>query len=513
MAALGFGMSMSMGQRMDMVMTPQMIQSMEMLQLPLLALEQKISQELMENPALELAEMKDASALSEADAEGDDSGEVANADATGEGESEDLRRVDDVDYDWDDFYGEGSPRRSSSDDERFDIIENTAGPAMGFQEYLESQLAYCGLDERARVMCRQIIFNLDDKGYLPVPLEEAVDPEQTPPPQLDELEAALAIVQRLDPPGVAARDARECLLLQIDALGNGDHAFERELVEKHLEDLAANRLPQIARALGHDVEAVKKAALYIRTLNPHPGLEFGSRGTTHIVPDVIVNIDESGVWEIRLANGSQPDISDTFLALFDTTKRGRQLREEIEKDPERAAEFKQMRELVKNGSQGKVFREKYQAARWLVVAVAQRERTLLRVAQAVINVQKEYLSGREDAPRPLMMQAIADEIGVDISTVSRAAREKYIHTPIGVKPLRMFFTRDVGGRGGKAGNSNEHIMNRIREIIETEDKKKPLKDDQIEKLLATEGISIKRRTVAKYRTNLGFLNHSQRREY
>ncbi len=491
-------------------MTPQMIQSMEMLQLPMLALEQRIQQELLENPALDLLDLGeapvDSAAAEEPGLTEENQGEAADANT-------DLRKVDEIDYDWDNFYDEAPPRRYRGDDEeRFDLIENAPGRSATFPEYLAEQLVYVDLSEREKSIATHLVYSLDPSGYLTTPLAEAVDLEEASPPTDEELAAALKVVQRLDPPGVGARDARECLLLQIDALGT-DHPLARAIVDEHLHDLAANRLPQIARSTHSDIEDIKRASHFIRTLNPHPGLEYSPGSRTHVQPDVIVDM-EDGKWDVRLVGGSQPEISDTFLALFDTTKRGRQLREEILADPERSTQFKQMQELLKNGGQGNMLRDKYQSARWLVTAIAQRERTLLRVAKEIVSAQEAFLAGQSDAPAPLMMQAVADRVGIDISTVSRAVRDKYADTPIGLKPLRMFFTRAVGGsRAGGRESSNVHIMNRVREIIEAEDKKKPLKDDQIQKKLAEESIDIKRRTVAKYRSNLGFPSHSQRREY
>jgi len=508
------GLSMQMSQRMEMVMTPQMIQSMEMLQLPLMALEQKIQQELIENPALELAEMRDEGDEASFDGDEEEAGEAPEAFVDDELDlNENLGKVDELDYDWDSYYEEVAPRRVSlNDEERFDLIENAPGREMSFPQYLESQLTFMNLSERERKICTQIIYNLDPAGYLTIPLSETIPVGEELPPSEDELEDALEAVQSLDPPGVGSRNVRECLLRQIDALGENHH-FERELVRHHLEDLAANRLPLIARGMGATVEDVKRAAAFVRTLNPHPGLDYGSGGIAHVQPDVIAELNEEGELIVTLIGGAQPDISDMFMALFDTTKRGRELREKMSRDPERAEEFKQMREMLKVGDQGKVLRDKYQSARWLITAIAQRERTLLRVAQDIAESQKEYLVGQSDAPAPLMMQDVADRVGIDISTVSRAVRDKYIDTPIGLKPLRMFFTRAVGGSHGNADSSNVQIMNQIRDFINAEDKKKPLKDDEIQDMLEKSGMSIKRRTVAKYRANLGFPSHSQRREF
>ncbi len=561
---MSHGLQMQMGTRLETRLMPQMIQSMELLQLPILELEQRIQQELLENPALELLEMRDA--------DGNEPGEQDEAYAENEMESDDanhdLRKIDEMDYDWDEFYDESAPRRPAPDDERFDIIENAVSPQKDFREYLVDQLGEIDTDPRTRELASRIIYNLEDNGYLATPLLETVNGEVTPPPSEEELRRALALVQTLDPAGVGARDLKECLLLQLDAKSNNGFSFERGLIERHLENLAANRLPQIARAEKCDIEDVKDAIQFIRTLNPHPGLDFGRSAAVHVKPDAVTELaapengeieklettlekrraelrqaerentgpegewplkvartalveaetelellhDEHRKWEVRLADGRQPYVSDLFVALFDNSQRGKQMRASIEKDPERAEEFRQMQAMVKHGEQGKVMREKYNTARWLVSAIDLRGQTLYRVTRQIVAKQKDFLSGKADAPAPLMMQDVAARLEIDTSTVSRTVREKYLDTPMGIRPLRFFFTRAVGDSGDKA-TSNVHIMNRVREIIDAEDKKKPLKDDEIQKLLAADGIDIKRRTVAKYRTNLGYPKHTQRLEY
>ncbi len=515
MPALSPNLSLQMSQQMQLVMTPQMIQSMEMLQLPLMALEQRVQQEILENPALE---MRDLAGDAEDDAadnivadEEEDSPSAAQAE-----ESEDLSRVDEIDCDWDELHDETSPRRSAEEDEedRFDAIANVPGREISFLDYLESQLPYETSSERQQRLCQRIIAHLDAAGYLQTPLAEIIDPEEQPPVALGEMEEALAIVQHLDPPGVGARNLQECLRLQIERLGGG-HPLALAIVEKHLEDLAANRLPQIAKALGCNIDEVKAAAAFLKTLKPQPGLDYGPGGISQVQPDVIVTMNDKGDLEVRLAGSVQPEISEIFLALFDTSGRGRKLREEFLSNPEKAAEFRQMQEMLKHGEHGRHLREKYQAARWLVTAVAQRERTLLRVAQAIVAAQRPFLSGQSDAPAPLMMQTVARELGLDISTVSRTVRDKYMATPVGLKPMRMFFVRAVGGQGngGDAETSNAYIKNRIRQLIENEDKRHPLKDHEIQARLSQEGIAIKRRTVAKHRAELGFPSHAQRREF
>ncbi|MCX7933818.1 MAG: RNA polymerase factor sigma-54 [Planctomycetota bacterium] len=515
MPNLSPNLSLQMSQQMQMVMTPQMIQSMEMLQLPLMALEQRIQQEILENPALEMRDLAEeadeegATALEAEEEEEPSTAAMAEA-------SEDLSRVDEIDYDWDELHDETSPRRSAEEDdeERYNALANVPGREISFPDYLESQLPYETSSERQRRLCQRIIAHLDAAGYLHTPLAELIDPTEQPPVAISEMEEALAIVQRLDPPGVGARNLQECLRLQLERLGGGP-PLARAIVEKHLEDLAANRLPQIAKALGCDLEEVKAAAAFLKTLKPQPGLGYGPGGISQVQPDVLVTLNDAGELEVRLAGTVQPEISEIFLALFDTTGRGRKLREKFLSDPEKAAEFRQMQEMLKNGEHGRHLREKYQAARWLVTAVAQRERTLLRVAQAIVAAQRQFLSGQSDSPAPLMMQTVARELGLDISTVSRTVRDKYMATPVGLKPMRMFFVRAVAGQGdsGEGEIATAFIKNRIQQLIANEDKRAPLKDHEIQARLAQEGIAIKRRTVAKYRAELGFPSHAQRQQY
>jgi len=516
MPNLSPNLSLQISQQMQMVMTPQMIQSMEMLQLPIMALEQRIQQEILENPALEIRDLSEEAEEDAAAAFGDEEEEEAPSSPASVDHSEDLSCIDEIDCDWDELHDAASPRRWDEDDEeaRFDALANLPEREVSFTDYLESQLAYETSSERQRRLCQRIIAHLDAAGYLQTPLAEIIDPAEQPPVSLCEMEEALAIVQRLDPPGVGARNLQECLRLQLDRLGGGP-PLARIIIERHLEDLAANRLPQIARSLGCSLEEVKAAAAFLKTLKPQPGLEYGPGGISQVQPDVIVTLNDKGNLEVRLASSVQPEISDIFLALFDTTGRGRKLREEFLADPEKAAEFRQMQEMLKNGEHGRHLREKYQAARWLITAVAQRERTLLRVAQAIVAAQRQFLSGQSDAPAPLMMQTVARDLGLDISTVSRTVRDKYMATPVGLKPMRMFFVRAVGGQGegGEGETSNAYIKNRIRQFIENEDKRHPLKDHEIQARLMQEGIVIKRRTVAKHRAEMGFASHTQRRQF
>ncbi len=589
------GMNMQLAQRQEMVMTPQMIQSMEMLQMPLLELEQRIQHELIENPALELSDLKNDE-KSDNNSSESTSEDYDNTEGSEEGDGDysddfkDLRHSDDVDYSWNDVYDDCMPKSSYDDDERFDIIANTESHAESYIESLFNQIHLLDISNREQEIATCIVSSLDESGYLTTPFDEIDFANISPEVTEDEFENALDEVQHLSPAGTAARDLTECLLLQLDTIDDPFNLLASEIVEKHLEDLAANRLPLIAKALQATIDEIKDAVALIKNLSPYPVSGYSNISTQVARPDIIIDIVESRpedirkskekifelerelrtleinnhdeksdylvraakgrlhdahteislyehdgmVWKLSLPNGPIPEISDTFLALYDNTGRGDIIRQTIMNNPEKKAEFEEMQKSLKSKGQNKIFRERFQSAFDIVRAVQQRELTLTRVAREIVARQKDYLAGRIPAPAPLMMKEVAEFLDIDIGTVSRAARDKFAQTPIGLKPLREFFTRssaptpssnsipnlsnnvassDSSSFVPDGGYSNIQIRNRVKELIDSEDKMKPLKDDQIQVLLEKEGIIIKRRTVAKHRLKLGYKNYSQRREY
>lgn len=619
------GLGLHMSQRQEMVMTPQMIQSMELLQMPLMELEQRIQTELLENPALELAELKDGFDSPEAEELGggeDDSGHGSSGTPDAKTAQDDYGGDDAygesgteaADFEWGDIYDEVSPRRGVEDDEdRFDFIANAHSRGESYPDHLIGQLSLINIDARTRELAEKIICQLDEAGYLNASLADLAQAEaarrqedeelQAQPLTLEDWEDALFIVQSLHPPGTGARDLRECLLLQLYTNEDPAAGLARAIVENRLEDLAANRLPQIAKAERTGIEQVKDAVRLIQSLEPRPGVSFSGGGGLPVRPDVVFELveydaehvekiereilrrerelreaslqaydekgeyrerlargrlheaelerlllDQDGLrWEVRLPSGPVPEISDIFLALYDSSGRGELARKALMADPERAAEFKSLQKSLRGSAQNRVFRERFMAANDIVRAVRQRDITIYRVGREIVARQKDYLAGRGPAPAPLMMKEVAETLDIDIGTVSRAAREKFAETPLGLRPLREFFTRAVattqavpsagGGGGGLSGAtaangaafaaagggddeqdgeeslSNIQIRNRIKEMIDAEDKSKPLKDDRIQVMLEKEGIVIKRRTVAKHRLKLGYKNYSQRREY
>ncbi|MEM7166772.1 MAG: RNA polymerase factor sigma-54 [Planctomycetota bacterium] len=314
------------------------------------------------------------------------------------------------------------------------------------------------------------------------PLHVALEPA----PELSELEEALAIVRGLDPAGVGATSIEECLLLQLDR-DPLDYPLERELIEKHLANIAKNRLPQIAKATGQPLDEVKGAIEIIAMLNPNPGRGFVAEETHIVRPDVFIDEDE-GEYKVRVENPHVPRlrISPYYRTLF----------KEARNDPE-------LRKYIK---------KKIDNAEWLLHAIHQRKSTLQRVAEEIVKHQQEYFHKGIRHLKPLKMQEIADIIGVNVSTVSRAISGKYFQYPGGVKELKFLFTGGTTKDDGSV-ESRGSVIERIKKLIADENKRKPLSDSQIVKLLAEQGIHISRRTVTKYREAESILSSRERREY
>ena len=472
---LGLHQSARLEQRL--VQSPQMIQAMQILQLPTLDLEERIAQELTENPCLEVAE-PDVSETREPDVE-----EPREPDGV-EAMLEELER-----YERD--FGDGPPRPAPVEegDRKYEAMQNAPSLPQTLAEALLQQLAILSLDDRERILLEYVIGSLDERGYLPDSLEvlaEELRDQLAPPVELEELEDALDRLRSVTHPGMGARDLRESLLLQLAPRGVDD-PLVRAIVSEHLEDLEANRLPRIARATGHGIEDVKEAIERIRLLDPIPGAEYGEARATVITPDVVVE-EIDGTYEVRLDRQRVPRLT--------LSKRYRTLLQ--------AAQEPKTREWV---------RKWLESARWFIDAVQQRQTTLERLARAVFKRQESFLDHGISGLKPLRMQEVADDLGVHISTVSRGVSGKYAQTPRGIFPMKFFFTGGTTKESGEVA-SQASIKQRIKEILAQEDASKPYSDDQVATLLdERDGIKIARRTVTKYRKALGIASSSQRRSY
>ncbi|MAB79252.1 MAG: RNA polymerase sigma-54 factor [Planctomycetes bacterium] len=458
------------------VQSPQMIQAMQILQLSALDLVDRISQELLENPFLEVDESTPEEESSPPEKEAD--GETVAL----EGMIDELER-----YDRD--FGDGSQRRISGEDvdRKLEAMANTPATYHSLGDALMGQIALSDLDEHRREIAEYLVYSLDSRGYLTDPLEAIASQSGIANVTVEELEETLSDLRHATHPALGARDLQECLLLQLEPSGV-DTPLVRALVENHLADITTNRLPHIARATGHTIVEVKHAIDSIRHLDPSPGREYGESSAETIHPDILV-LEIDGTFEVQLTRQGVPalTISSTYRQLL-----------------RKGGKAEGVRKWVK---------ERLESARWLIEAIEQRQSTLLRIANVVFERQDGFLQRGVKALVPLRMLEVADETGVHISTVSRAVAGKYAQTPHGILPLRFFFSggtaKDSGGMASQAS-----IKQLIKELIEKEDSSAPHSDDRLADLLkASSGIGIARRTITKYRKALKIPGSSQRRVF
>jgi RNA polymerase sigma-54 factor len=471
-----------------------------------MALQERIEQEMEDNPCLDQVE-PDQDEIAEA-AEGEEDSNLPSVADTerelvvkdGTDNADDFERLLNMAENLPDDYEERSRpsmnRIEAEGDRRHDAMANMLARPESLHEYLEHQLAWFELDDTVRKMAERIIFSLDTNGYMKSPLEELLPPIPSDvngeaarfrSEYLGIAEQALAVVQRLDPPGVGARSLKECLLLQL--LPGMPHYDElRTLIADHLEDLENNRLPQISKKTGFSIDTIQEVWQEMRKLKPKPGADFSETTVPSVTPDVYVERNEAGQYEIRLEDTQLPSlyISPYYRNLL--------------KDENTNAET---REYIKR---------KVNSAQWLIESIEQRRSTLTRVSQAIVDHQTKFLDDGPDHIEPLKMQQIADKVHVHVTTVSRAVDDKWIQTPRGIFPLKRFF---VGGTTAADGEEVawDRVRIKLQEIIDNEDKMKPLSDDAIVEELGKAGITVARRTVTKYRKAMNIASSRGRRDW
>lgn len=481
----------TMSQRLDqrMILAPRMIQSMEILQLPIMALKERIDQELQENPVLELTEPEV------------EEGEPIVADTSDPGDKElvidenggselDFDRLEALSRDWEDHFNEEHrPSRNGREEEgdkKHDAMQNMASRPQSLHDYLNDQLSFLDLQPEKFKLLSYLIAHIDENGFLRAPLEELAQGYESPV-SIAEIEEALRTIQKLDPPGVGARNLSECLLLQLSP--ETPHAdLVRVLIQNHLEDIRLNRLPVIQRRTGVELAVIKEAIEALRHLNPRPGARFTSENIPYVVPDIIVDRTEEGEYTICLVDDWVPNIyiSRRYIELY--------------------------RDKNTSPADKEYFKRKIQSAQWLLESIEQRRHTLERVTRAIIQHQRAFLDKGPEFIEPLKMQQIADQVGVHVTTVSRAVDDKWVQTPRGIFPLKRFFG---GGTQTATGEevAREIIKQKLLDIIDKEDKANPLSDEDLMKKLAETGYPIKRRTVTKYRKMLKIPSSRERKDW
>jgi len=474
-----FEMEAQMRMEQKMKLAPRMIQSMEILQLPILALQERIEQELNSNPVLEMEEPSNPEGAGAVDQQPqDDIGEKDLVVDTDNNKVKDFERLDGLDDDYDDYMSRGEVfrRRTSLDehDRKLEAINNTAAPPQSLHEHLAEQWQMVEAEEGVKKAGSAIIDYIDERGYLTVRLEQLYNKDRADF-TLDDLKQALQLVQKLEPLGVGARDLRECLLIQM-AQSSEDMSFEQRLVAECMDELLENHLPAIARKMNCSVEEINRAIGRMSKLDTSPGLQIGIDRNNPITADVIVqSTDDSDDYSVRLADSSLPALRvNSYYA-------------------------KMAKDAKVNEKTRKFLQNNIHSAQWVIDAIEQRKNTLLKVARAVVKFQREFFEKGQLYLKPLPMSKIADDIGVHLATVSRAAAGKYIQCSWGILPLRKFFSGGTEDAEGQE-HSWEAIRAKLQQIIDAEDKSKPLSDDQIRNKLAEAGINnLARRTVAKYR--------------
>ena len=482
-------------------MTPQLQQSIRLLQLSSVELQQEVAQALTENPMLEREDGDDGEPV-ERDSETQENttaDELEPADATSntverprnDDELPDTAEafeqsspidIDEGPYDYSSYGGSGS-------DEDFEHEQGDSS-AITLREHLLTQAGLLRVSWREQALVRILIEGLDERGYLTsslaelqttLPADEAVT--------LPELDAALHHLQEMDPPGVGARTLEECLLLQLQESSDDATPLARTLVAEHLPLLAQRDFTQLRRKTGANDDALRDAQALIRSLNPHPGAAFLDDASPYIIPDILV----------RRRTGAQATDRQRWQALTNPDALPRLRINRLYSDLLRRS----------GDTQGGLFGQ-LQEARWLIKNIQQRFETIERVAQAIVEEQTEFFEKGELAMRPLVLREIADRLGLHESTISRVTSQKFMATPRGVLEFKYFFGSHVGTDDGGAASATA-IKARIRQLVGDENPKKPLSDQQICDLFSAEGIVVARRTIAKYREAMGIPTASLRK--
>jgi RNA polymerase sigma-54 factor len=484
-------MSMTGQMRMEqrMKLAPRMIQSMEILQLPLLVLQERIDQELNSNPVLEPVESPIDSSQQQSDDSANEKDLVVNQDNN---KVDDFQRLEDLDDDFREYTHRGGPLqvygRSDESDKKLEAMKNTAAQPISLHEYLVEQWGLVEVEPPVKKAGRLIIDYIDEKGYLSARLEQLHNKEKNDF-NLEHLKQALSLIQKLDPPGVGARDLKESLLLQMQQ-SSDDFDFESRLVAEYMDELLENRLPEIAKKMNCGIERIYEAISRLSKLDTSPGLQVGPASNHPITAEIIVEPNEDGTdYSVRLASDRLPSlrISNFYRKLVKNPKAD-----------------EKTRQFLKNN---------IRSAQWFIDAISQRRDTLLRVAKSVVANQKEFFDKGKLFLKPLPMSKIADELGIHIATVSRAVAGKYMQSPQGILPLRRFFAGGIQTEDGES-RSWHAVRAKLQQIVEQEDKTKPLSDDEIRKKMAEAGFNnIARRTVAKYRRLLNIPTARFRKKY
>ncbi|BAV09497.1 RNA polymerase factor sigma-54 [Filimonas lacunae] len=481
-------LSQSLQQKLLQKLSPQQIQLMKLLQVPTANLEERIKEELEENPALEVTEESHDDNFEEQQDEfesGEDEYEM-------DGSEDEYENIDISEYvsDGDDDVADYKLR----DDNYPDSDEKKTLPfkiESSFHDVLLDQLGMLSLDEKSFKIAEQVVGSLDDDGYLRREISSIVDDlafRQNVDASDEEIEEIIHQIQQFDPPGVCARDLRECLLLQLrrQLVAGKDVNLAIQVLDKYFEEFTKKHYEKIQRGLNLNDDQLREVINAIIKLNPKPGGNVGeiNKAESYVVPDFFI-LNSGGKLELTLNAKNAPDlrISEGYRDMLKEYDKG-------------AKKDKRQKEAVM------FIKQKIDSAKWFIDMIKQRQHTLLSTMDAIMNYQREFfLTGDETSLRPMILKDIAEVTGLDISTVSRVANSKFVQTEFGTYRLKFFFSESLSTESGEEVSTRE-VKKILSDLIEGEEKRKPLSDERLTELLQEKGYNIARRTVAKYREQL-----------
>lgn len=469
------GLKQQMKQSLGMAMTPQLQQAIKILQMSVLELQQEVTNALVENPTIE-------EVTEEVNTPTETHAEMNGAEITPEALSDPKNEND-----WQSFLEQGNwssplPSTRNFNSEDLPSYEQVLARSTSLAEHLVWQLRMQIDDPKKLEIGEEIIYNLNDDGYLMVLLEELS--ERLKVDQSD-IEAMLYTIQRFDPPGVAARNLQECLLIQAEVMEEDDEM--ETIITNHMTELENKNYNSIAKTMELPLHRVIDLCKVIHAMEPRPGRGFSSGEAQYIVPDIyvikldneyIVVLNEDGIPRLRVSKEYQAQLA--------------------------AGELK--------GETKSYVKEKLKGAVWLMRSILQRQRTIFKVTEALVRRQREFFDRGPEALKPLVLREIADELGLHESTISRVTTNKYVHTPHGIFELKYFFNSGISRSDGD-DMASESVRAKIRDIIASEDAKNPISDQSIADILTDQKINIARRTIAKYRESMGILSSSKRKKF
>ncbi|MCB0364825.1 MAG: RNA polymerase factor sigma-54 [Bdellovibrionales bacterium] len=478
-------MSMKLSQQLR--MTPQLQQAIKLLQLSRMELETQVRKELTENPVLEeVQDTTDDDPAQRTSSTSEDVQSAAGNENTESAQDQDPRKQDE--FDWDNYFDNQykPPQGSGGGNEEIMNYENVISARQTLHDHLMWQAGLAGFNDEEMALVTILISYVDDDGYIKVPMEQIAEEEGLEALDLEEI---IPFIQEFDPPGVGARNLKECLLVQAKHLEEDTNDLV-QLINEHLKDLEKKNYPAIAKAMGLEMEDVIEMCKIIYSMDPKPGRAYLPQDTHFITPDVyvykvgdeyMVALNEDGLPRLRISN------------LYKNVLKGGQSNGAT---PE-AQEYIQ---------------DKLRSALWLIKSIAQRQRTIYKVTESIVRHQRDFFDKGPAFIKPMILRDIANDIGMHESTVSRVTTNKYVHTPRGIFELKYFFNSGINKTDGDS-LASESVKLKIKHLVSEEDPKNPLSDQKIVELLKKDGIKIARRTVAKYRDVLKILPSSKRKKY